>query len=134
MLQSKTMEGFIVKVTTYHGEPQLVEKIPTRAEVILENPVIAGEVINDFDRLDTIVDVKASGKPADYNVDVLIDDFQLTHGCKIAYDDLSEVNEDGTTVFSFDVFEPSWGTPLQAYVIGKQLMSQLIGWTRGEHV
>jgi hypothetical protein len=133
------MQGFIIRVTAYHGEPKLIGNLPTRAGISQDTPLAPGEIVNDFDRQGSIVDLNyashdvtaAPGGKSDYTVDNLIDDFQEEYGCKVNFGEEIDSLKDGTRVHEFDVFEPSWPEAEEAQDVIDDLTERLRDWAAG---
>jgi hypothetical protein len=132
------MEGFIIRVTAYHGEPRLLGTLPTRAGISRDTPVTNAEIVNDFDKQGSIVDLNYAstnlekpGGSSDYNVDQLIDDFEDEYGCKVNFGDEIDSLKDGTRVHEFDVFEPSWPDQEEAQDVIDDLTRRLKDWANG---
>lgn len=127
------MDGFIVRVIAYYGEPVKVGGLPIRAGASRDTPLIDSDIVNDFDRQGSIVDLVGGTpqKKSDYNVDQLIADFEDEYECKVNYDLDKKVVRDGTEVHEFDVFEPSWSDQCSAQDVIDDLMERLTDWCKG---
>lgn len=130
------MEGFLLNVTAYHGEPVTAVIVPTRPSCSRSLP-IAGKFIINNPHDDNVRDMTYAstdvlnrpGGESDYTVDRLIEDFQTKHTCKVNYDNPVELN--GFQVFEFDIFEPAWAGPEKAQEIIEALVDCLVDWIEG---
>jgi hypothetical protein len=130
------MVGFLIRISTSHGEVVSEGTVPIRASYSRELPIVQSRIVNDPNN-DTVRDlVYAStdvlnrpGGDSDYTLDRLIEDFQDEYECKVAYDDPMQLN--GFQVFEFNVFEPSWETVDEAKDVIDVLMDRLIDWIEG---
>ena len=123
------MDGFIIRVTAYYGEPVLVGNLYTRAGASTDKPVPKAEIVNDPSN-ETVVDLAQDGD-AYYSLDYLIGDFEEEYGCKVNFGDEIDSLKDGTKVYEFDVFEPSWPEQEEAQDIVDDLHERLGDWVRG---
>lgn len=129
------LEGFIVRVTAYHGEPVLVGKLHHRPGISNDTPVIGSTIVNDFDRQETVIDLNAAERKLvqnpEYTVSDLIADFENEYECKVSFGDEVDSTKDGTKVHEFDVFEPSWPTQEEAQAVIEDLTARLVDWAQG---
>ncbi len=123
------MEGFVIRVTAYHGEPKFLGNIPTRSGVSHDTPVPNADIVNDIDN-EVVLDLKHSSRESDYTLDALIEDFQDEYGCKVNYEN-GGTPEDGTRVYEFDMFEPNWPEKQEAEDVVEDLASRLVDWVNG---
>lgn len=124
------MEGFIIRVTAYYGEPKLLGNLPTRAGMSHDEPVQKSEIVNDPNN-EQVVDLGADGGKSSYTLDQLVSDFEDEYGCKVNFGDEVDSLKDGTRVHEFDVFEPSWPEQEEAQDVMDDLTSRLVDWTNG---
>lgn len=116
----EVMEGLVIRVTAYHGEPKLLGNIPYRAGSSHDTPVLRDDIVNDLEDMRT-----------DYTVDDLIEEFQDEYGCKVNYEDGGNA-EDGVVVYEFDIFEPSWPEKVEAENVRDDLAKRLVEWIQGQ--
>jgi hypothetical protein len=110
------MNGFIVRVNAYYGEPVFVKGIPARAGYRHDMSVPSERIVNDPE--------------VDLDVERLVEDFEAWNGCKVNFDSDYMV-EGGFLVFEFDVFEPSWEDEDEAKDIIDDLTERLVDWVEG---
>ena len=130
------MQGFLIRVTAHHGDPQPVGRLPVRAGVSRDVPINNGCVVNWLDGNPTlkgdvqIVDLNHGSKRSDYDVDQLLGDFEDEYGCKVNYEEpdpsLTEV-----IIWEFDVFEPNWADQGEAQDVIDDLTERLKDWVFG---
>lgn len=121
------MEGFILRVTAYHGEPKKLGNVYARSGVSHDVAVESTSIVNDLEG-DVVMDLKVNLE-ADYSIDALIEDFQDEYGCKVSYSD--PTLQDGVKVMEFDVFEPSWPERIEAEDVIEDLTRRLVDWVHG---
>lgn len=130
------MNGFILRVTAHHGEPQLVNGLHVRAGMSVDTPVAAADVVNDPNGT-VVIDLDATWPSphrnnSTYGLDKLIDDFEDEYGCKVAFgEEINPEPKDGNIVHEFDVFEPSWPESTEAEDVIDDLTERLVDWING---
>lgn len=122
------MEGFVIRVTAYHGEPQQLCTVYVRSGISHDTPVANDSIVNDPGN-EIIVDLNYPTKTSDYTLDALLADFQDEYGCKVNYEE--PVNKDGLKTFEFDVFEPSWPEKEETEDVIEDLSRRLVDWVQG---
>jgi hypothetical protein len=123
------MQGHVIRVAAYYGAPVFLGQIPTRHRIVYDAPVEASIVINDLDN-EVVLDLNATQKESDHDLDHLVNEFQDEFKCKVNYDELGRI-EDGVSIYGFDIFEPSWQNAGVASVRAKSLRDRLLNWVRG---
>lgn len=123
------MNGLIIRVCAYHGDPIDVGGIPTRAGYCHDEP-IPGDLVVNAPEGDRVKDLNIGGATSDYGLLSLVEDFEDEHSCKVNFDD-PPVTEEGITVFEFDVFEPSCQDEDEAQEIIDELTERLVDWVQG---
>ena len=114
------MNGFILRVKAYRGEPtQLDTHLLARESITLETPVIAPVFFN------------RDGCPCflrdhDDEVMKIVEKFELAYECKVNIVDLQ--HKDGAYVYEFDVFEPSWRHDARVLDICGYLRDRLVAY------
>lgn len=124
------MDGFIIRVSAYHGEPVTVGGIPTRAGYSHDTPVTKERIVNDPVN-EVVRDKGNDSQQSDYDLLALVDDFEDEYGCKVTGFDDPPTMHDGATVFEFDVFEPAWPTMEEAKDVVDDLTERVIDWCEG---
>lgn len=125
------MNGIILRVTSYHGEPQLISDLYVRAGVSHDVPITKEQIINHPDEPLTVVDVTGSGAEI-YTLDQLVDDFEDEYGCKITIEEpaLGETKS-GPAIYEFNIFEPAWEDFAEAEDVLKDLAKRTSDWIVG---
>ena len=116
------MEGFVIEVRAYHGDPVVVNGLPTRSCCSIERPVPPEHVSYVPDELE----------PKEFPLLQVIEAFEAKHKCKVNFGD--PTLKEGLPTFEFDVFEPSWRNEHQAKAVVDELTWQLCDWVRGDFV
>jgi hypothetical protein len=126
------MDGFILRVTAYSGEPVNVGGLPFRAGTSRDTPVTRDNVVNDPIN-EVVRNLAVDGTESDYELLNLIEDFEDEYGCKVNIDDPPTLAEgtEGTTVFGFDIFEPAWADESEADDVTDDLTARLVDWCSG---
>lgn len=123
------MEGFVIRVTAYHGDPKPIGKVYARSGISHDTVVPLEDVINDPNN-DVILDRSCASQTSDYDIDALIADFQDEYGCKVSYPEV-EARGEGLQVFEYDIFEPSWPDQEEAEDVIDDLTRRLVDWVSG---
>jgi len=123
------MNGFIMRVCAYHGEPVTVGGLPVRAGYNHDEPVTKEKTTNDPIN-ESIRDLSNGGKESSYGILQLVEDFEDEYGCKVNFDDPPTAKE-GNMVFEFDIFEPTWPTVQEAKDVIDDLTRRLVDWVEG---
>lgn len=124
------MDGFIIRVSAYHGEPVSVGGLPTRAGYSHDTPVTKDRVVNDPIN-EVVRDVGNDNQQSDYDLLALVEDFEDEYGCKVIGFDSPLTMQDGVPVLEFDVFEPSWSNEEEAKDVIVDLTERVIDWCGG---
>jgi len=125
------MNGFIVKVTAYHGKPVTIGEFLVRASVSKDTPLVDSDVVNDFERRDAIVDLTRGVNNSVYDVDNLIEEFETKWKCSVNYNTDIKITNDGINVHEFDIFAPSWSEAQSAQSVVHELSNRLCDWCKG---
>lgn len=125
------MNGFILRVTAHHGEPQLVGNVFVRPGISHDFPIAKTQIVNDPNNEQVFFVADVGAVPMDYPLDQLINDFQEEYGCKVSYSPDEPGQLDEMPVFEFDMFEPSWPTQEEAEDVITDLSDRLKDWVNG---
>lgn len=123
------MEGFIIRITAYHGDPKPIGKVYARSGVSHDTIVPVDDVVNDPNN-DVVLNKNYLSATSDYDIDALIADFQEEYGCKVSYAEPLPRGE-GMQVFEYDIFEPSWPEQQEAEDVIDDLTRRLVNWVNG---
>lgn len=116
------MQGFVIRTCAYYGDPVVVNGLPTRSSWSRDIPVTGDEAVNrPFEK-----------EPDDFPLLRLVEDFEASYGCKIAYDHDPRM-DDGVPVFLFDVFEPSCSNSEGAKALVEDLAWTVRDWVFDTH-
>lgn len=123
------MEGFVIRVAAYHGDPQKVGNVYTRSGISNETPLDNNLIVNELDK-QVIIDLSNPGQSSDYTLDALIEDFQDEYGCKVSYA-AEDTDDPSINTIKFDIFEPSWPEKEEAEDVVSDFTRRLVDWVHG---
>lgn len=103
------MNGFLLRVTAYYGQPISLDGIPIRRSVAHDEPLPVG--FRDSSSID---------------LEKVIDHFEGEYECKVNYGDSTVTFDDGIPIRFFDVFEPSWLLRRDAEDVVNDLTARLL--------
>lgn len=126
------MDGFIIRVTAYHGEPVLLAGVHTRAGTSHDILVSGSDVVNDLTG-DSTIDASGMGESGSRRtLDDVVNDFECAYDCKVNFGDEIDSMRDGTKVYEFDIFEPSYHVQSAAEEVMADLEERLTDFAHGK--
>ena len=138
------MTSFILRVVAYHGEPKLINNVPTRDSVHCDTPFIAAQIVNDPEHPASVVEVttehSTTGSSSSYTLDQLIDDFEDEYECKVNLEEPEQIvfksrssisDQTETVIHEFNIFEPAWPSKEEAEDVIGDLKIRLEDWIEG---